>query len=163
MHLTIRKAYLQDTQDVSAILSEAAWYLVSIGQTLWNSVELSPEHIAHDVENGEYYIAYLNGEPVGTFRYQLEDQVYWPDITDGKSAFIHRLAIRRKAASSGITKQMLDWAKEHTRKIRRDYLRLDCAERPKLCTFYENNGFNKHSERDVGSLHVVRYECRVRT
>jgi len=163
MHLTIKRADPEDAGEVSTILCEAARYLDSIGQTLWDINDLTQEDISGDVAEGRYYLAYSDGEPVGTFRYQLEDRQYWPEITDGRSAFIHRLAVRRKAASGGISLQMIEWAKEHTKEIGREYLRLDCAVRPKLCSFYEGCGFQRHSMRHAGAYPVMRYVLRVNT
>lgn len=163
MPLTIKRAGPEDAGEVSAILCEAARYLDSIGQTLWDINNLTREHISSDVAEGRYYLAYSGGEPVGTFRYQLEDRQYWPEITDGRSAFIHHLAVCRKAASGGISVQMIEWAKEHTKEIGCEYLRLDCAVRPKLCSFYEDCGFQQHSVRHAGAYPVMRYVLRVNT
>lgn len=146
---------------ISIILIEAAEYLDSIDQSLWRYEELVPEQILSDVISGMYYLAYVGDKALGTLRYQIQDPIFWPEISDNRSAFIHRLAVKREAASKGVASQMLSWAKEQTKSIDRDFLRLDCAVRPKLCAIYEQNGFSKHSECLVGSYHVVRYETDV--
>ncbi|MFC1737136.1 GNAT family N-acetyltransferase [Candidatus Hydrogenedentota bacterium] len=163
MHVLMKKAEMSDVEIVSSILSEAALYLESIEQPLWKCDELMPGKISDDIGRGEYYIAYHDGEPVGTLKYQLEDKLFWPEIPEGTSGFVHRVAIRRRVASKGVSRQMLEWAKEHTREIERQYLRLDCAIRPKLCNVYERNGFTEDSERQVGPYLVARYICNVQT
>ena len=158
MQINMIRAEAKDAATVSSILTKAARYLDSIDQTLWQCEDLSVESIAADVDAGLYFLAWAEGEAVGTLRFQLEDPMCWPDIQLGSSTFIHRLAIRRNAAGKGVSSRMLDWAKLTTRQLGRRFLRLDCAIRPKLCAVYEKNGFTKHSERQIGPYHVVRYE-----
>jgi GNAT superfamily N-acetyltransferase len=143
---------------VSAVLTEAAEWLDSIGQSLWQCNDLAADRIAEDVGSGLYYIAWMGGEAVGVLRFQTEDKQFWPDAEPGSSAFIHRLAVRRKVAGRGVAAFMLNWAKDRTRSMGRGFLRLDCDLRPKLCALYERNGFTKHSERLVGPYLVARYE-----
>ena len=54
------------------------------------------------------------------------------------------------------------WAVEHSRKLGKRYLRLDCvADRPRLRLVYERFGFRHHSNRQVGAYFVARYEYEV--
>ena len=154
----IRQARVADTEHVSSILTEAAKWLISINQQLWQQDELALSALEKDVASGSYYLAYWNEKPVGTFKFQLEDTLFWPDVPNYESAFVHRLAVKRSAAGLGVSIQMLNWAKAKTKELGRKYLRLDCAKRQKLCNLYERNGFIKHSERQVGPYYVVRYE-----
>lgn len=147
---------------VSDILCEAARFLDSIGQTLWRCDELSTDSVVKDIDSGLFFLAWMDGEYVGTLKFQLEDPLFWPDIPWGSSAFIHRVAVRRKVAGMGVASQMLDWAKLRTKAIGRSLLRLDCELRPKLCAVYERNGFIKHSECQVGPYYVARYEFHVK-
>jgi GNAT superfamily N-acetyltransferase len=151
----------KDARSVLDVLSEAARYLDSIGQALWRCDELSLESVAKDIDSGLYYLAWMDGESVGTLKFQLEDPVFWPDIPPGSSAYVHRIAVRRRVAGMGISSQMLTWAKQRTKEAGRTALRLDCELRPKLCAIYERNGFVKHSERQVGPYYVARYEYKV--
>ena len=85
-----------------------------------------------------------------------------PDVPQTESAFVHRLAVRRRFAGGGISSALLDWAVERARLLGRDYLRLDCeASRPRLRAFYERFGFRHHSDREVGPYYVSRYEYKV--
>jgi hypothetical protein len=53
---------------------------------------------------------------------------------------------------------MLEYAVAETRAFGRSFLRLDCAMRPKLWAFYEGLGFRHHSDREMGSFVIRRYE-----
>lgn len=162
LRLQIIKATTVDINTISAILLEAASFVKTVGEPLWQCEELSTKAITAEVEAGLFYLAHVDGEPVGTFRFELEDPEFWPDVLPGSSAFLHRIAIKRKVAGKGVPDQMLDWAKGETKSIGREYLRLDCVTRPKLCALYERNGFAKRDERQVGMYYVARYEFGVR-
>jgi GNAT superfamily N-acetyltransferase len=95
-------------------------------------------------------------------RFQLEDRLFWPDIPQTESAFVHRLAVRRRYKGRGVSTALLQWAVERARAVGKRHLRLDCDEsRPKLRALYEGFGFQLHSFRQVGSYYVARYEYAV--
>jgi Acetyltransferase (GNAT) family len=162
MQLSIRQAMPQDVDVVADILSEAARWLEERGIAMWRDDELLPSQIADDVHSGLFFLAECNGEPVGTIRFQLEDKLFWPDIRQDDSAFIHRLAVRRLFSGGDGSSALLLWAIAHTHAVGRRYLRLDCeASRPRLRAIYERLGFRFHSNRQVGSYVVARYEYDV--
>ncbi|MBN1764249.1 MAG: GNAT family N-acetyltransferase [Sedimentisphaerales bacterium] len=158
MDIEMRQAGPGDAGHVSAILREATLWLDSIGQSLWQCEELAPEKIREEVRSGLYYLAWLEDKPVGMMKSQLGDELFWPDMAPGESAFVHRLAVKRTMAGKGLSDFMLDWAKQRSRELGRRFLRLDCVPRPKLCAVYERNGFVRQDEKDVGPYHVARYE-----
>jgi GNAT superfamily N-acetyltransferase len=129
---------------------------------MWREDELVPSRIAADVDAGLFFIAECDSEAAGVVKFQLDDQQFWADVTRGDSAFVHRLAVRRRFARRGISSALLSWAVERARSLRKDYLRLDCeVSRPKLRAVYERFGFVHHSDRQVGPYFVSRYEYRV--
>lgn len=125
MNIKIIKAESKNIQEVSSILNEAADWLKEKGMPLWRSNELSPEKLKGDVEKGLFYIAEVNGQAIGTLKFQLEDKLFWPDVPEGESAFIHRIAVRRNYSGQGISKELINWAKDRAKKLGRKYLRLD--------------------------------------
>jgi GNAT superfamily N-acetyltransferase len=95
-------------------------------------------------------------------KFQLDDPLFWPDASQGEAAYVHRLAVRRRYAGSGLSTELLRWAVDRTRALGRLYLRLDCAaSRPRLRAIYERFGFRYHSDRQVGPYLVSRYEYDV--
>ena len=162
MNITIEQAQESDTETVSSVLQEAAHWLISQGTPLWKADELFPAKILAEVSGGLFWLAKAEGEVAGCIRFQLEDKLTWPDVPPDESAFIHRIAIRRKFAGGRISAALIDWAKQHACECRRRYLRLDCeAKTRKLCAVYEKNGLRKHSERQIGPYWVARYECEL--
>jgi GNAT superfamily N-acetyltransferase len=98
----------------------------------------------------------------GVVKFQLEDSLFWPDVSPKQSAFVHRLAVKRHFAGGNISSALLRWAVEKTRSLGREYLRLDCeASRDRLRAIYERFGFRHHSDRQVGPYFVSRYEYKV--
>jgi GNAT superfamily N-acetyltransferase len=155
----IRQAKAQDAQNVISVLTEAAQWLEQNGMTMWRDEELLSARFDADVEAGLFFMAEQEGMIAGVVKFQLEDALFWPDVPPDQSAFVHRLAVRRRFAGGGISKALLDWAVEKTCGLGRPYLRLDCeASRQKLRSFYEKFGFRHHSDRQVGPYFVSRYE-----
>lgn len=161
--IQFRQAGPQDAAAVSSILEEAAAWQQRVGRPLWLDNELSPSRIAADIAAGLVVLAEISGEQAGTVKFQLEDPVFWPDALPGEAAYVHRLAVRRRHAGTGLSTALLHWAAARTRSLGRSRLRLDCdASRPRLRVFYERFGFRHHSERRVGPYLVSRYEYDVR-
>lgn len=158
-HPIIRPATPDDIETVSAILQEAARWLEDTGKPMWRDSELLPSRIGDDVNADLFVIAMLNTEPAGIIKFQLQDSLFWPDVPQTDSAFVHRLAVRRRFAGKGVSTALLNWAAEKARSMGKRYLRLDCeASRPKLRAVYELFGFRHHSDRQVGPYFVSRYE-----
>jgi GNAT superfamily N-acetyltransferase len=162
MDVSIRQATTQDLETVSGILLEAAHWLNDTGKPMWREEEIVPERISSDVSAGVFFLAECDGEAAGTVKFQLEDMVVWFDIPQHDSAFVHRLAVRRKFAGGAVSTAILRWAVEQTRLLGRRYLRLDCAAtRPRLRAIYEQFGFTHHSNKQIGPYFDARYEYDV--
>jgi GNAT superfamily N-acetyltransferase len=159
----IRQATPDDAKVVADILNEAARWLEQAGMPLWREENLEYARIAADVSAGLFFLAEYSGDSAGTVKFQLDDSVYWPDACPQDAAYIHRLAIRRRYAGTGLSTALLRWAVARTHALGRPYLRLDCpASRPRLRAIYERFGFRYHSDRQIGPYLASRYEYDVR-
>jgi GNAT superfamily N-acetyltransferase len=162
MTITVRQAETADVEVVAAILTEAAEWLDGRGMAMWRADELTPERVLRDVAAGLFFLAERSGQPVGTLKFQLSDQEFWPDVPETDAAFIHRLAVRRESAGGTVSSALLSWAAHRTSSLGRQFLRLDCeASRPRLRAVYERFGFRHHSDRQVGPYFVARYQLEV--
>jgi GNAT superfamily N-acetyltransferase len=158
-HPEVRIAAPSEATMVADILMDAARWLAESGMAMWQMDELDAEAISADVAQGAFFLAWVAGEAAGTLRFQLEDPLFWPDAPSSDAAYVHRLAVRRRFAGSGVSTALLTWAADHARAQGRRVLRLDCtASRVKLRGFYERFGFRYHSDREVGPYVVARYE-----
>ena len=162
MEIEIRQALAADADTVSAILVEATDWLTEREMPLWRANELLPSRIADDVGAGLFFLGEHLGEVAGTMKFQLSDPEFWPDVPQHESAFIHRLAVRRKFAGGIVSSALLSWALQRATSLGRAYLRLDCdASRDRLRAVYERFGFQHHSNRQVGPYFVARYEVKI--
>jgi len=160
MNHLIRQATTDDVALVSSILTEAAVWLKELGKPLWRTENITPEQIAKEVNL--FFIAYVGGQVAGTLKFQTEDKLFWPDVPDNNSAYVHRLAIRRRFAGQGVSTIMLLWAVNRARSLGKQFLRLDCeATRLRLRKIYEDFGFIYNSDKLVGSCLVARYEYKI--
>jgi GNAT superfamily N-acetyltransferase len=159
MTIAIRQAQPPEAALVETILVEVSTWVDALGEVMWDTGELASERIADEVAAGQFYLALADGQPAGVIRFQLEDRLFWPDLPDDDtSAFVHRLAVRRRYKGQGISRALLQWAVDHARGLGRSHLRLDCDKsRPKLMALYEGFGFQFHSFRQVGPYYVARY------
>lgn len=162
LSVSVRQATLDDLSTVSDILDEAASWLKQQDMALWERVEISPEAIYKDIELGLFHVAFAEGCSAGVVKFQTEDLIFWSDISQEDSAFIHRLAVRRRFAGGTVSTSLMQWAVEQSRDLGKCFLRLDCAaDRLRLRMVYENFGFQHHSDQQVGSYFVSRYEYKV--
>jgi len=159
----IRQATPADADAIVETLVEAARWVEELdGTIMWVEGELEEERVRAEAGTGMFVVAEIDGRAAGAMRFQLEDRLFWPDLDDTDSAFVHRLAVRRAFAGQGISTALLEWAVDRARTLGKGYLRLDCdAERSRLRAFYERFGFRLHSYRQVGSYYVSRYELQI--
>jgi GNAT superfamily N-acetyltransferase len=161
--LLIRRATSADADAIVETLAEAARWVEDLdGTVMWVEGELEDERVRLEAAAGMFVVGEVDGRVAGAMRFQLEDQLFWPDLNAADSAFVHRLAVRRAFAGQGISTALLESAVDRARTLGRRYLRLDCdAERSRLRAFYERFGFRLHSYRQVGSYYVSRYEMQI--
>ncbi|HPJ22076.1 MAG TPA: GNAT family N-acetyltransferase [Clostridia bacterium] len=161
--LSIIKVNDENLLEFAAILKEAAYWMISQGFRNWDPDSFSIEAMKEKNNLDELFICCLDGQPAGTIKLQEIDEMFWPDAREGEALYVHKLAVRRKYADMGISRYMLDWAKEQTKLRGRKYLRLDCiADRKKLAGFYEGEGFVRVDEKRVLQHFMsARYEYRV--
>jgi GNAT superfamily N-acetyltransferase len=156
---SIKRAESADAPVVSSILEEAAEWLRVRGDAMWWREEIALDRVAPDVDAGLYYLARVDGEAAGTFKFLLSDWSFWYDLPEGESAFLHRLAVRRAFAGKGVSTAMIQWAADRARALGLRYLRLDAdPRRESLCRFYEAQGFKRHSMLQGAAFVVARYQ-----
>src|SRR5205809_685602 len=112
--IQIRRAVSTDLETVSVNLREVADWLDSRGMGLWRLDELMPTTILQDVSDGLFFLAEHPAQPVGTLKFQLSDELFWPDVSQDDAAYIHRVAVRRKFAGGKVSFALMLWAVQHT-------------------------------------------------
>ena len=160
----IRQAQQNEAGLVADVLGSAAASLEKKGNALWVARDVNEAAVDGHVQDGRYYIAFDAEEPVGVFRFELEDRMFWPEVTDSSSAFIHKIAVYPHKQGRDIAHALLSYACELARQHDRRFLRLDCINgRPKLRAVYERFGFSYHSMKNLGDRLFDRFEFEITT
>lgn len=155
--LDVTQAGPADADLVAGVLVAAAQDLIRKEQMLWKVESVSAQAIASDVATGRYWLAHEGASPIGVFRYETCDPTFWPEVTDGRSAFLHKVAVHPRARGRDMAQHLLAFACQLAREHGLRDVRLDCVSgRPKLRSVNERFGFLYHSPWQVGTLHVDR-------
>ena len=95
---------------------------------------------------------------MATAKFIDNDPAFWPDAVPGDARYIHRLAVRRQYAGTGIAQAIIEWAKTEALRANCSYLRLDCdSQRQRLRKLYLDMGFSFVDELEVKPFIVARF------
>ena len=157
--LDVRRAGLADADEIVAMLSEAARWLLSRGIRQWPD-PFPRDRVERLVRRGDFYLVRLDGEPVAAFALQWADPAFWGEQPDD-AGYVHALTVRRTHGGRGLGAWLLDWAGAEVDARGREFLRLDClAENDALRRYYEAQGFEPRGEVAVDDFVAMRYERR---
>lgn len=157
--MQFRTATPEDVPVVAGVLAAAAAHLRAVGLGLWSSSEVSESAVSPQVNEGLYHIGFDGLEAVGVFRLQTHDRMFWPEIAEGSSAYLHKLAVAPAKQGQQMSRVFLSYAVELTRERGFSFLRLDCrGGRPKLRKVYEDFGFRHHSQILLNGHAFDRFE-----
>lgn len=160
--MQFRVATPEDAPVVAGVLAAAATHLRAKGLGLWSSSEVSESVISPHVNEGLYHVGFDGLEVVGVFRLQTHDPMFWPEITEGSSAYLHKLAVLPAKQGQRFAHMLLSHAVELTRERGFGFLRLDCkGGRPKLRNVYESFGFRSHSQILLNGHAFDRFEFAI--
>jgi protein-tyrosine phosphatase len=158
--LKIRRARPADLGTVLAILEDAAQRAASKGLAMW-PLEFPRQPLAEAIEQGEVYLALLDGQAVGTLTLQWSDRPIWGDRPED-AGYVHKLAIHHTYAGRELGRRLLAWAERTIAAAGRDYARLDCmASNPVLRDYYERAGYEYRGETQATGWRASLYEKRV--
>jgi ribosomal protein S18 acetylase RimI-like enzyme len=141
MDLSITQALETDIPALVDILTQATAYKVQHDDMAWGTGAYTDKEVLAGMAKHPVYIARLNGEPVGTFKLQSDDDIVWADRT-AQAGYIHQLAIKSGFHGQDLGQKLLEWAAVECKRQGKQFLRLDCPDsNQKLCQYYEKQGF----------------------
>ncbi len=140
---TFTRATASEQEPVLAILIAAAKWLQSKGINQWEHYLQGDgeQDLAAAIGRGEVYLVTRDGRPVATISLQPKpsdwDRAVWGEVDEAEATYVHRLAIDREFAGTGLGEAMLDWVADQARAEGKRYLRLDCVgENERLNAYY---------------------------
>ena len=140
--------------DVLMVLDEAAAWLQERGIEQWPP-RFEPSWVEAAITRGETWLVKVGGTVSATVTLDLADPV-WDGIA-GSALYVHRMAVRRRAAGLGAA--VLGWAACAARERGREALRLDCvAANARLRAYYERSGFAYRGDFSVAGAPGQRLE-----
>ncbi|MER5351796.1 GNAT family N-acetyltransferase [Kitasatospora sp. NPDC002551] len=139
----MRAATLDELPLVEELLTGAGAWLASLGSDQW---QFPPrrERLLDSMGRGECFIAFRDGEPVGTLTVDEQaDPEFWEAADEPEAAlYVHRMAIARAVAGQAVGAQMLGWAAARAAAAGKSSLRLDAWKtNPGLHRYYLAQGF----------------------
>ncbi|MBE1442065.1 GNAT family N-acetyltransferase [Paenibacillus sp. OAS669] len=151
------QAQPQDTEAIMALLIEIAEWLRSKGSSQWRG--LLEGHDSHNtveaVRRGDVFVCKKEGSIAGVvmllqkpseWDYKLWGAEAHPE---DRAVYIHRLAVKREFANSGLGQAILQWCDSGIHFDGKTIVRLDCiASSPQLNQFYSRNGYTYKGEQD---------------
>ncbi|MDO7906961.1 GNAT family N-acetyltransferase [Paenibacillus sp. JX-17] len=154
----------EDQDQVRDLLLDTARWLQSTGSTQWsNLLKGEDSHDTPAAIRREEVILFrdqISGELAGMVILQQQpsdwDRRLWKveHPEEDTAVYLHRLAVNRNYARSGLGRNILKWAQSHVHYTGKDRLRLDCGHtNEKLNHLYQSCGFMFMGEEDDFSLY----------
>lgn len=157
--LSVRPAPLPDLLPVlraSALACEAR------GLPMWPQDSLTTERLSIQYPGAQGWLGTLDDQTVAAMLLVPKDPQFWPDDPPGEALYLHKLAVHPGRQGRGLSTSMIRAAVQATRAEGRPWLRLDTdAERPKLRSLYERQGFLLVREGHLDGWPAAWYELRV--
>ena len=149
-------------EEFSNVLLEAAEWLESKGLVMWNPKKMISKELLKQYSINEMKLCYDNNELIGVYVLQWNDSLFWPEVKENTSGFLHKLAIRRKYSSMGYGKKIVESAETICRNKKIESLKLNCGtKRPQLRSFYESLGFQMSDRVFIDNRDQIRYEKKL--
>jgi len=148
MEINFTQIKPEDKHLVLKLFEEAAEKISKMGIDHWQYWKNPPVEKIKWVEEGIlnqefFFVKNGRGKIIGMVRILEEDLLYWGQ-KDDKAKYIHSLVVVEEYSGKGTGKEILQTIEGEARKKGCQYLRLDSdSKNPKLCNYYEKQGFEK--------------------
>ncbi|MCM3627558.1 GNAT family N-acetyltransferase [Paenibacillus glycanilyticus] len=148
MEITIRSIRDSELEPFIHVLTEGAKWIAANKIPMWDESDLQAHLLMDGLTLDNFYGAFIDGEIAAVMILQEEDSFFWPEDHLNDALYLHKLCIRREYSKTGLSGNMLAYAKNAAHALHKRYLKLDCAaDRTSLRQFYEQHGFTLVRER----------------
>ena len=148
-----------DWNSAAKLLHRVVIHLNSIGQSLWSFDQISVEGLVRSYKNNElYFLVDDDSDHIGVVFLQETDPLFWPELQENNSLFVHKLAIEPAQFGRDYGARALELIAQEARLRKLNWLRLDCDDREPLHKFYQTTGFGLVDFKQVQGFKVARYQ-----
>lgn len=154
MNIKFAPIKISDKHAVLDLFKEAAEKISGMNIDHWQYWKNPPkekiEWVEEGIRNNEFFfIEKSEGGIIGMVRILKEDLLYWGKQKE-KALYVHSLVVRGEYGGKGIGSAVLEKIENEAKTDGCKYLRLDAdSKNPKLCNYYEKQGFQKVGTKEV--------------
>ncbi|MHA6533538.1 GNAT family N-acetyltransferase [Paenibacillus sp. BAC0078] len=131
-----------DVNTAINVMKEVTAWGRSVGFSVWKDEYLTREKLLAGINEDDFYIGKVLDENASCMILQWNDALFWPKAKENEAGYIHKLCVRREYSGKGLSRKMVEFAKEECRKRNIGFLRLDTGwNKKKLRDLYESLGF----------------------
>jgi GNAT superfamily N-acetyltransferase len=150
----------RDWKTASNLLVQVVDRLNDLERSLWTKEQVSVASLQQSYQLEELHFL-VEDDLIGLVFLQDSDPLFWPEITNQDSLYIHKLAIDPTRAGEQLGEKALSAIILEASKRGFNWIRLDCDDRPELHRFYQDNGFEMIDKKQVGDFLVARYQLQI--
>jgi ribosomal protein S18 acetylase RimI-like enzyme len=161
--MNVRKVKVAEAGLVHDILLENGRWMHSNGIEQWPTewLESIAGDIAKSVGDEKFWCCTIKNEIAAVAEVKTDPEALW-GFDAQSSAYVHKLAIRRKFASEGVGAALLRSTIENAFSDGLSFVRLDCvASNRRLRNYYEDLGFRYISTENNGEVDLALYQLEV--
>jgi GNAT superfamily N-acetyltransferase len=152
-----------DWTNASEILCRVVDRLAHLGRHLWTMDQVSMQGLKESYSLEDLHFLMLNDRRIGVVFLQESDSMFWPEINENDSLFVHKLALDPtfQGKGNGIIAVSKVLRAADARGL--SWLRLDCDDRSELHCFYQQCGFDFVDLKEMPNFKVARYQLLTST
>ncbi|WP_096186497.1 GNAT family N-acetyltransferase [Evansella halocellulosilytica] len=146
---TIRKATAEDTDDIIALLVNAANWIKTKGFDQWDyyltDLEKNKQEIVDSIEHQASYVLKDRMLTIATVTLEgraneWDDEIWGEEAKQPNVIYLHRLVVHREYAGQNLGSKIINWSKKYVKNKGYSCIRFDCiGSNEKLNEYYKQH------------------------
>jgi GNAT superfamily N-acetyltransferase len=146
----------------SEVLLRVVQRLNRLNKPLWTEDQVSVAGLQKSYRLEDLYFLEHSGL-AGVVFLQEADPLFWPEVVETDSLYVHKLAIDPSRMGAGLGILAIEAVVQEADDRGFRWVRLDCDDRPELHSFYQCCGFEMVDIKSIGIYRVARYQLLTST
>lgn len=117
--------YKGEVDDAIITMREVAKWCENTGKNMWRADILTKEILMEGLSEDNFYVGKVGNDIASSMIIQWHDPLFWPEIKQNESGFVHKLCVRRAYSGRGVAKLMIEYAITECKNKGIETLRLD--------------------------------------